>query len=49
MGFDIYLTNNSGVKYSQENDMYTVDDKEFWQIDQRTYGVYDIPAATRYI
>lgn len=45
MGFDIYLTNNSGVKYSQVNDKYTVDDREFWAMDWSKYGVYDLPAA----
>lgn len=45
MGFDVYLTNNSGTTYSQVNDRYTVADPEFWQMDWRKYGVYDLPAA----
>lgn len=49
MGFDVYLTNNSGVLYSQENDKYTVDDEEFWAMDWSKYGVYDLPAAVKEI
>ena len=48
-GFDIYLTNNSGVKYSQVNDVYTVDDCEFWLMDWVKWGSYDIPAAVKEI
>ena len=43
-GFDVYMANNSGVKYSQQHDVYTVDDPEFWDIDMYTKGVYDFPA-----
>ena len=49
MGFDVYITNNSGVQYSQENDQYTYNDPEFWMMDWRKWGVYDIPAAVRMI
>ena len=49
MGFDVFLTNNSGTKYSQEHDVYTVDDKEFWEIDQVKFGVYDTPANVKAI
>lgn len=47
MGFDVYITNNSGVQYSMENDMYTENDPEFWQMDWRKYGVYDVPALVK--
>ena len=29
-GFDIWIQNNRGTKYSQEHDLYTTDDREFW-------------------
>ncbi len=45
LGYDVYMTNNSGVQYSQEHDVYTKYEKEFWQMDWRKYGVYDLPAA----
>ena len=44
MGHDIYCTGNRGTKYSQENDYYTIDQAEFWQMDWRMYGTYDFPA-----
>ena len=49
MGFDVWLQNNSGVEYSQTHDVYTVDDKEFWDIDWQTFALYDFPALTREI
>ena len=44
MGFDVFLANIAGCRYSQENDNYTPEDPEFWQMDWRQYGQYDIPA-----
>ena len=29
-GFDVYIANISGTKYSQVNDKYTSADPEFW-------------------
>ena len=49
MGFDVYMANNSGVKYCQENDFYTVEDEEYWAMDWSTYGVYDLPALVKVI
>ena len=49
MGFDIYLTNNSGVQYSQEHDIYTIYDAQFWAMDWSKYGKYDLPAAVKVI
>lgn len=48
-GYDVFLTNNSGVTYSQKNDSYTIDQPEFWAMDWTKYGVYDLPAAVEYI
>lgn len=45
LGFDVYLTNNSGVQYSQVHDTLTVDDNEFWMMDWSKYGTIDFPAA----
>ena len=44
MGFDVYLSNVAGSHYSQVNDYYSSADPEFWQIDWRQYGQYDMPA-----
>ena len=49
MGFDVWLTNNSGAEYSQEHDVYTTADKEYWQMDWTKYGLYDFPAAVKVI
>ena len=49
MGFDVWLANNSGTKYSLEHDVYTVEDEEFWQIDWRINGIYDTPALVNEI
>ena len=43
MGFDVYLSNISGTDYSY-NKMYSSDQPEYWQMDWRKYGVYDMPA-----
>ena len=48
-GYDIYLTNNSGVLYSQEHEYLTVEDCEFWKKDWVAWGSYDMPAAIREI
>ena len=49
MGFDVWMANNSGTQYSQENDLYTFDDYEYWAMDWSTYGVYDLPALVEEI
>ena len=46
-GYDVYITNNSGVQYSQEHDIYNKFSKEFWDMDYTKYGKYDFPAFTR--
>lgn len=43
-GFDVWMANNAGTKYGWEHDVYTTDDKEFWDIDWTTNAVYDFPA-----
>ena len=49
MGFDVYLTNNSGAQYSQEHILYSVNQPEFWQMSWEKYGVYDFPACVKAI
>ena len=49
MGFDVWMANNSGTQYSQEHDVYTTDDKEFWDLDFDTYALYDFPALVEEI
>lgn len=40
-GFDVYLANNRGTKYSREHDKYTVDDAEFWDWTWMEMGSQD--------
>lgn len=49
MGFDVWLANNAGTKYSQVHTTYTVDDQEFWDLPWNKFGQYDLPALTEYI
>ena len=49
MGFDVWLANNSGILYSQVHDVYTVDDREFWDLPWNKFGQYDFPALTEHI
>ena len=44
-GWDVWITNNSAVQYSQEHDTWTPYDKEYWAMDWRKYALYDFPAA----
>ena len=44
-GWDVWITNNSAVTYSQEHDTWTPYDKEYWAMDWRKYALYDFPAA----
>ena len=43
-GYDVWITNNSAVQYSQEHDTWTPFDKEYWTMDWRKYALYDFPA-----
>ena len=48
-GFDVWLQNNSGVKYSDENIYYTPYDAEYWELDWTTYATIDFPALVNVI
>ena len=49
MGFDVWMANNSGIKYSQVHDTYTVSDREFWNLPWEKFGQYDTPALVNLI
>ena len=40
-GFDVWLGNNRGTEYSQQHDVYTTKDMEFWLYDWAEMGTYD--------
>jgi len=48
-GFDVWIPNNSGTKYGWEHEVYTVDDKEFWDLDWTVNALYDTPAIVKEI
>ena len=48
-GFDVYMANNSGTKFSQQHDVYTIKDAEFWAKDWSGMGLYDLPANVKMI
>ena len=48
-GFDMWFANNSGTIYSQQHDVYTIYDPEFWDLDLTDWGVFDFPALVEKI
>lgn len=48
-GYDVWLGNNRGGKYSLKNDKYTVKDAEFWDFSFQEMGRYDVPAFLKFI
>jgi len=47
-GYDVWMGNARGNKYSKKHVSLTVKDKEFWQFSWHEMGVYDIPAVIDY-
>jgi len=49
-GYDIWLGNSRGNKYSRKHIKYNPDkDKEFWQFTFQHMGQYDVPAYFKYV
>ena len=48
-GFDTYLGNNRATRYSQKHTKYDIYDKEYWSWGAAEMGIYDDPAALKYI
>lgn len=48
-GYDVWLGNNRGNKYSKEHLYLKPTSKEFWDYDWEEIGTYDVPAMTDYI
>ena len=49
LGFDVWLSNSRGNKYSKSHIKYTPKDFEFWQFSFNELGLYDIPSILEYI
>ena len=43
-GYDVWMANNRGTKYSQQHEFYTIDDNDYWQFSFAEMGLYDVPA-----
>ena len=49
-GYDVWLGNSRGNKYSRHHIKYNPDwSNEFWYFDWETMGDHDIPSVTDYI
>lgn len=48
-GYDVWLLNARGNKYSIAHDNMDVDAFEFWDFSWHEMGIYDLPAAITYI
>lgn len=49
LGFDVFLGNNRGNKYSNKHDTFSVSQKEFWNFSIDEFALYDTPASINYI
>jgi len=49
LGYDVWLGNNRGNKYSRSNVKWPVDSKEFWDFSWDEMALYDLPAEIDYI
>mmetsp|Transcript_24545 Transcript_24545/g.24144 ORF Transcript_24545/g.24144 Transcript_24545/m.24144 type:complete len:133 (+) Transcript_24545:254-652(+) len=48
-GYDVWLPNSRGNKYSKKHQTLELDSKEFWDFDFEHMGTYDIPAVIDYV
>ena len=48
-GFDVWMGNNRGTKYSRIHKTYTTSDPEFWDFSFDEFAEYDLPANLAYI
>ena len=48
-GFDVWLGNNRGCKYSRKHVKYSVLSKEFWEFSFDEMGKYDLTANLKFI
>jgi len=49
LGYDVWLTNNRGSRYSHEHKDMTASDDEYWQFSFDEMAAYDLPANVNYI
>lgn len=49
LGYDVWLGNNRGNKYSRKHSTLSIRDPEFWDFSLDEYALYDIPDTINYI
>ncbi len=48
-GYDVWLGNSRGNKYSMAHETLDTKDEAYWQFDWQDMGDYDLPAAIEYV
>jgi lysosomal acid lipase/cholesteryl ester hydrolase len=48
-GYDVWLANSRGNKYSKRHTTLKIDSFEFWNFSWEEAATYDLPAFTEYI
>jgi hypothetical protein len=48
-GYDVWLGNNRGARWSQSHLNYTTDQKEFWDFTWEEMGTHDTPTFINFI
>ncbi len=49
LGYDVWLGNNRGNKYSKNHKNISIKEKKFWDFSFHEMGLYDLPAIIDYI
>ena len=48
-GYDVWLGNTRGSKFSTEHETMSMYDHEYWEFSFSEIGLYDLPAMVDYI
>lgn len=48
-GYDVWLGNARGTRYSRKHTTLTTKDKKYWNFSWNEIGIYDLPACIDYI
>jgi len=49
LGYDVWLGNNRGNRYSTAHETYNIDSKEFWDFSWDEMATFDLPAEIEYV
>lgn len=49
LGYDVWLGNNRGNKYSQKHLFFRIDSDEFWDFSIDEFALFDIPSTIDYV